>query len=123
MSDKVLRSELERRDQQIELLQQTVLDLRGVLKPRPLTCSLVSAGQEKTVISVLMRCEDASYERLAFALHGTASDFKASKNILNVIVTRINKKIKPVGARIETIWGYGHFLSGKSKKALSKYIT
>jgi DNA-binding response OmpR family regulator len=107
--DALLRENKRLREER-DLLKEQVAFLTSALMgddPLPLDWNLTES--EERIMRVILAREYASKDAIMAALYWD-KDEPGEEKIIDVMVCKIRKKLKPHGIDIKTHWGRGHYL-------------
>jgi two-component system cell cycle response regulator CtrA len=72
--------------------------------------------QESRLFAVLMKRDSVTREQGVAVICGADPDDRADPKIIDVLVCRLRRKLRPYGIQIGTIWGQGHRIDPHSKE-------
>jgi two-component system cell cycle response regulator CtrA len=72
--------------------------------------------QESRLFAALMKRDAVTKEQGMAAICGADPDDRPDPKIIDVLVCRLRRKLRPYGIKIGTIWGQGHRMDPHSKE-------
>lgn len=98
-------------EQENELLREQVRRLeRALIDTKPLPFEWGLTGQEARLFGVMVNRRLATSDSIMAALYRDFGLDEPEEKIVDVLVCKIRKKLKPFGVTIQTIWGQGYAL-------------
>jgi len=101
---------------EVETLRERVRQLEDALTPSaglPLEWGLTAT--EARLFSAIAGREMATKQYLMTALYSDRPDEEPEIKIVDVLVCKIRKKLRPFGVEIKTIWGQGYMLPDRER--------
>ena len=104
-------------EQENLLLRERIAFLEEALmgsKPLPVEWQLTPS--EERVFGALLNRELASKETIMAALYADRGADEAEIKIVDVLVCKLRRKLRPFGVAIHTSWGRGYFLDRETRE-------
>lgn len=104
-----------------EMLRERVDQLEGVLfrTDRSLPVEWLLTPQEARLLGALIKREHCTKDQLMMALYGDRhSGEEAEPKIVDVVICKTRRKLKPFNIAIKTHWGHGYFIPPEQRKLL-----
>lgn len=106
-----------------EMLREKIAYLEEMMGWRtPAPISFGFTGMEAKVFGVLMKRDLATKETILAALYAGRPNEVAEIKIVDVLVCKMRKKLKPFEVEIETVWGQGYRLAPSGKDAVKQVM-
>ena len=115
---RAILSKIERLEDENERLRVLIIQLRKSQVPPRFPISWKLQNQLADILHLLIDREWISRDIFYTAILTKGN----SGNQLDVQVSKLRKKLKPFGVRIETLWGKGYRLAPDQKKLLAQII-
>ncbi len=110
--------------ERIQQLEDYVYELKSTfgLIENPCWAALGLTVNQGKLVQVMTKNDIVTKEMLMFALYDGGIDaYDRDPKILDVYFHKINRKLAPLGIRVENVWGRGRRLSAEAKKILAQY--
>ncbi len=110
--------------EEIEEVDKRVKEMLGVTPDFPREFGTIRfTPQETSIIEVLYKKGECTREGLLAASHDPRKgEDDREGNVIAVLVSKINSKLKGTGCQIENLWGTGYSMSAKSKTWIKSWL-
>lgn len=117
--------------QEIELLQEEILWLRGELgllvtaeQVAEVQHTFSMTGHEARILLLLINSGLVTKANAMNALSEAGYDYDAEEKIVDVYVCKVRAKLKRanIGNAIETVWGNGYYLTQDARSAIAAML-
>lgn len=123
MSDKILKSVIAEKDEEIERLVQRVEFLTKAVEPLPLKNNISLRNKEAQIIGLLCRREFVRIEALAAVCYPNEDDFESARAKVRPWITHVRKALSPYGCTVKNLFGQGYYMTPRSPEILSQLVT
>lgn len=112
-----LRQQLARRDEEIKNLREIIQHIRKSLDEEVdgLEFGRVLTRTERMTLAILIRRKRVTRDQIHSVLYSDDPDGGPGPKVIDVFMSHIRRKLRPLGIVIETIYGVGFQLSDASR--------
>jgi two-component system cell cycle response regulator CtrA len=113
------------RDREIDSLRDALEAMRTALTEEPGLKLIKVAGltySERLMVGLLVRRGRVRRDQFMTVLYAERPDHEPNDKIVDVLICKIRKKLKPYGVVIKTVWGAGYELTPESREIVKKMI-
>jgi two-component system cell cycle response regulator CtrA len=113
------------RDREIDSLRDALEAMRAALTEEPGLRLIKVAGltySERLMVGLLVRRGRVLRSQFMTLLYAERPDHEPCDKIVDVLICKIRKKLKPHGIQIKTIWGAGYEMPQESKEIFKRMV-